>query len=184
MEVTRSMVRLAVYILGPLVLISYVIGISRMESPNDLWGGIPESWRPLNVTCMFISAGGFLIMWWFFLYRWDASVVETIQWPWLEGDSGGHARLLVAFLLVMIPSALWLELTAFHIRTDYNWTQWLVIGNLLLVCLGNILLGLLAWNAHQQSIASGTMWVLIGSILLAIQVIINDGILWNLKFPW
>ena len=184
MEITRDTLRLALYITGILVLVSYVYGISKMENPNQLWGGIPESWRTLNVTCMFISALGFLIMWWFFLYRWDAAVVETVQWPWGDGDSGGHTRLLIAFLLVTIPSMLWLELTALHIRTDWNWTQWLVIGNLWLVCFGNILLGLFAWGAHQQNVAPDSLWPVIGSVLLGIQVIINDGILWNLKYPW
>jgi hypothetical protein len=107
-----------------------------------------------------------------------------VQWPWGDGDSGGHTRLLIAFLLVTIPSMLWLELTALHIRTDGNWTQWLVIGNLWLVCFGNILLGLFAWGAHQQNVASDSIWPVIGAMLLGIQVIINDGILWNLKYPW
>ena len=42
MEITREALRLALYITGPLVLASYVVGISRMDSPNDLWVGIPE----------------------------------------------------------------------------------------------------------------------------------------------
>jgi len=133
---------------------------------------------------MFVSAIGFLIMWWFFLYHWDAATVEQIQWPWNDGNSGGHSRLLIAFLLITIPSMLWLELTAFHIRTDYDWTKWIVIGNLWLVCLGNILLGLLAWNAYQQDLASNTIWPVIGAVMLAIQVIGNDGILWVVKYPW
>ncbi len=184
MEITREVVRLFVYIFGTLVLASYVIGIYRMDDPNQLWGGIPESWRKFNVTCMFISAAGFLITWWCLLYSWDATTVETIQWPWGSGNDGGHERLLLAFILILIPSCLWLELTAFHIRTEGNWTQWLVIGNLLLVCIGNIMLGLFAWGAHQQGVHSGTIWPVIGTSMLAIQVIINDGILWNLKYPW
>jgi len=42
MEFTRETVRLALYVTGPLVLAAYVFGISRMESPNDLWGGNPS----------------------------------------------------------------------------------------------------------------------------------------------
>jgi hypothetical protein len=184
MELTRETVRLAIYITGPLVLASYALGISRMDNPNDLWGGIPESWRTLNVSCMFIAAIGFLIMWWFFLYRWDMALVETVQWPWTEGDNGGHARLLIAFLLVTIPSIFWLELTSLHMRTDADWTKWLVIFNLWLVCLGNILLGLFAWSAHQQGIESDSIWPVIGAFMLGIQVIVNDGIIWTIKYPW
>ena len=184
MEIKRETIRMMLYILGPMVLVSYVIGVYRMDNPELLWGGIPESWQPLNVACMFIATIGFLIMWWHFLYRWDAAAVETVQWPWTNGNDGGHTRLLIAFLLILIPSCLWLELTAFHIRTDYSWTKWLVIGNLLLVCLGNILLGMFALSAHRNKIQPGTIWPIIGAMMFAIQVIINDGILWSLKYPW
>ncbi len=88
MEITRETIRMMLYILGPLVLTSYVIGIYRMDDPNQLWGGIPESWRPFNVVCMFIATAGFLIMWWYFLYQWDAAAVETVQWPWTNGNDG------------------------------------------------------------------------------------------------
>ena len=91
---------------------------------------------------------------------------------------------MIAFLLVTIPSMLWLELTAYHIQTDATWTQWLVIADLWLVCVGNVLLFLFAWSAHQQGIGSDSIWPIIGAGMLSIQVIINDGILWNLKYPW
>ena len=59
MEVSRELVRTMVFVFGPMVLASYVIGIRRMDDPMELWGGIPESWRSLNVMCMFIAAAGF-----------------------------------------------------------------------------------------------------------------------------
>ena len=184
MEISREAVRLAVIITGILVLVSYVFGVSRMTSPNQLWGGIPESWRTINTTTMFVAAAGFLMAWWFLLYKWDSAAVETIQWPWADGIGGGHARLMLAFMLITIPSMFWLETTILHIKLDANWTQWLVIGTLWLACLGNILLGLLSWSAYQQGIGPYAFVPLLGSIMLSLQVIINDGILWNLKYPW
>ena len=185
MEITREFVRTVVFILGPMVLASYAIGLRRMDDPIALWGGIHESWRTLNVVCMFVSALGFLIVFQQLLFGWEVSVVESVGWPW-SGDvvDGGHQRLLLAFLLVLIPSMLWLELTAFHISNGSTLSQWIVIGNLWLVCLGNILLGLLAWSAHQQGIATDTIWPVIGAAMLAIQVIGNDGIIWVVKYPW
>jgi hypothetical protein len=183
MEITRFIVRRCVFIFGPIVLASYWFGVSKMEDPMALWGGIPESVRPANIFCMFLAAIGFLIMWWLFLYKWDATSVEALNWPWAESNVGGHARLLLAFLLVMIPSALWLELTGFHIANDYSWTPYLVVGNLIVVAIGNILLGLLALNAYHEDF-DGAIWCVIGSMLLAIQVIINDAIWWSFKFPW
>ncbi len=183
MEVTRQTVRIVVCILGPMVLASYFIGLRRMDDPMALWGGIPESWRTLNVTCMFISAIGFLLVFQQFLFGWDASVVEVVGWPWSgETTEGGHARLLVAFLLVLIPSMLWLESTAFHARTDAAWTQWLVIGVLWTVVTGNILLILFGWSAWNGG--EGSVLPLVGASMLAIQVIVNDGVLWVWKYPW
>ena len=70
--------RTVVFVLGPMVLASYVIGLRRADDPMALWGGIPESWRTLNVTCMFISAIGFLIVFQQLLFGWEASVVEGV----------------------------------------------------------------------------------------------------------
>ncbi len=183
MEITRSIVRICCFIFGPIVLASYWYTISKMEDPMALWGGIPENLRSANVFCMFVAAAGFLMMWWLFLYKWDSTVVETLNWPWGESGSGGNARLLLGFLLVMIPSAFWIESTNFHISNDYSWTPYLVVGILILVAIGNILLGLLAWSAYQEGF-DGAILAVIGAGMLGIQVIINDAIWWSIKFPW
>jgi hypothetical protein len=183
LRITRSIVRTSCFIFGPIVLASYWYTISKMEDPMALWGGIPEDLRSANTFCMFVAATGFLIMWWLFLYRWDTAVVETLNWPWAESGAGGNTRLLLGFLLVMIPSAFWIESTNFHISNDFSWTPYLVIGILILVAIGNILLGLLAWSAYQEGI-DGAIWAVIGAGMLAIQVIINDAIWWSIKFPW
>ena len=183
MEVSRQLVRTAIFIFGPLILASYAIGISRMPDPVALWGGIPESLRPFNVTCMFIAAAGFLIMWWMFLYQWDIESVESLNWPWTDGD-GGHTRLLISFLLVMIPSMLWLEMTRYHILNPAPWTPIAVISILALVAIGNFLLGLLAWDAFQNQISEWAWLPFVGALMLAIQVIINDALWWSIVFPW
>ena len=83
----------------------------------------------------------------------------------------------------MIPSMLWLESTLFHINNDYSWTPLLVIGVLTLASIGNILYGLLAYSAYQDGLEGANM-MLLGSVMLSIQCIILDGIVWNVKFPW
>ena len=185
MEISREFVRTIVFVLGPMVLASYVIGLRRADDPMALWGGIPESWRTLNVTCMFISAIGFLIVFQQLLFGWEASVVEGVGWPWSgEVSEGGHQRLLIAFLLVLIPSMFWLELTSLHIRTDAVWSQWLVIGCLWLVVTGNLLLMSFGWSAWQSDASGSSILPFVGASMLAIQVIINDGVLWVWKYPW
>ena len=58
-----------------------------------------------------------------------------------------------------------------------------MIGILALASIGNIMFGLLAYGAYQDGVdGSGVM--LLGSIFLGIQVIVNDLIVWSAKFPW
>ena len=86
-------------------------------------------------------------------------------------------------LLILIPSALWIESTIFHIENDYSWTPFLVIGLLFLASVGNIMLGLIAYSAYQDDVSSSS-YMLFGAIALGIQCILNDFIIWSYKFPW
>jgi hypothetical protein len=168
---------------GILILLSYVYGVSKSGDAMALWGGIPISWTKFIIPWMFIAAIGFLMYWWTILYSVDASVIDALRWPWGESDGNGATRLLLTYCVFMIPSMLWLESTEFHANTEYSWTPLLVIGILTLVSIGNIMLGLLAYSAYQDDI-EGAKIMLAGSIMLSIQCIFLDGILWNIKYPW
>jgi hypothetical protein len=85
--------------------------------------------------------------------------------------------------LILIPSALWLESTLFHLSNDYSWTPVLVIGILILVAIGNVMLGLLAYGSYQDGV-DGSGLMIAGAVMLGIQCVINDCILWSIKFPW
>jgi hypothetical protein len=159
MDLNRDYLRLFTGIFGLLVLVSYVYGVSRADDAQSLWGGIPLSWQSKIVPFMFIAAIGYLIYWWIALFQ-----LETTS-------------------LVLIPSALWLESTLFHLNNQYQWTPILVIGILFLVSLGNFLMGALAYSAYQDSI-DGSGLLLAGSLMLAIQCILFDFIVWSVKFPW
>ena len=68
-------------------------------------------------------------------------------------------------------------------ENDFTWTKTLVIGTLLLTSIGNVMLGLLAFGAHQDGI-DGSVLMMVGAIMLAIQCILNDFVIWVYKFPW
>ena len=107
MKVSRNFVRTFIFIFGTLVLVSYLYGLSHASDKEALWGGIPWSQAQMIVPFMFLAAFGFLMYWWIILYQNDVSMMESLRWPWGESDGGGGARLLLAFALVVIPSALW-----------------------------------------------------------------------------
>ena len=183
MEITRQLVLIFTFVFGPLVLASYVYGISHADKPQDLWGGIPLSWQAYIVPFMFIAAAGFLIYWWIVFFQFDQDTFSSLHWPWGYSDGNGAIRLLLAYALVLIPSALWLESTLFHLSNNYSWTPVLVIGILMMVAIGNIMLGLLAYGAYQDGV-NGSGLMIIGAVMLGIQCIVNDCIIWSLKFPW
>ncbi|HJL55182.1 MAG: hypothetical protein QGH57_00785 [Candidatus Thalassarchaeaceae archaeon] len=183
MEITRQMVLAFTIVFGPLVLVSYAYGLSHFDRPDDLWGGIPTSWQTYIAPFMFVAAAGFLIYWWIALFQFDESALTSLHWPWADSDGMGAGRLLLAYALILIPSALWLESTIYHLEHDYAWTPVLVVGFLLLTSVGNMMLGLLAYGAHQDGLDhSGLM--LAGAGMLAIQCIFNDLVIWVYKFPW
>ena len=184
MEINRRFIRICVVIFGILVLASYVFGLSRIDDKMALWGGIPSSWLKFIVPFMFIAAIGWLIYWWTILYRVDASAIDQLRWPWQDSEDGNGAnRLFLAYCVFMIPSMLWLESTLFHMNNDYSWTPILVIGILTLASIGNLMFGLLAYSAQQDGLKGANM-MLAGAFMLSIQVVIFDGIVWNIKFPW
>ena len=53
----------------------------------------------------------------------------------------------------------------------------------MLVAVGNIMIGLLAYGAYQDGV-KGARLMIMGSVMLGIQCILNDFILWSIKFPW
>jgi len=183
MEVSREFIRKFTFIAGPLVLISYAFALSRLDDWDSLWGGVPETWITYIVPFMFIAAIGFLMYWWVALFKLDVAVFESLRWPWNESDGNGGMRLLLAYALFLIPSMLWIDSTIFHMNNSYSWTPILVIGILALASVGNIMLGLLAYGAMQDGV-EGSRIMLLGSVFLGIQVILNDLIIWSAKFPW
>ena len=102
MDVTRQAVLIFTLICGPIVLLSYIYGVSHSENPSELWGGIPESWWTFIVPFMFIAAAGFMMYWWVVFFRLDESTLRGLRWPWGESDDFGNSRLLTSFALSLI----------------------------------------------------------------------------------
>ena len=91
---------------GLLVLASYVWGtLADGAVANGLWGGVPESIRPLYTVNMLLSAAGYFLFAPYIAFRIDSSRRDFL---------GGYSYSIfhVFMLLVLIPSAAWLPLTA------------------------------------------------------------------------
>ena len=79
---------------GVLTLGSYVWGVMGYPELRDgMWGGVPESVKPLYTINMFLAAFGFLL-----------AMVLVLKYA----DEAMLKRLLLPYTLILIPSALWL----------------------------------------------------------------------------
>ena len=58
-----------------------------------------------------------------------------------------------------------------------------MVGILFLVSVGNVMFGLLAYGAYQDGV-EGSGLMIAGAVMLGIQCIINDLVIWSIKFPW
>lgn len=183
MEVGRSAILGFTLVVGALVLTSYAIGVRRFTKASDLWGGVTPAMQKVIIPLMLLAAAGFLVTFILLLFKADAAVLANLRWPWGGSDGQGGGRLLLGLALLLIPSALWLEATRMHLVSPQPWTPALIITILGLVALGNVLLILLFTSAYQDRVAHGG-WMLAGMVALGVQTIVNDFVIWNLKFPW
>jgi len=185
MQVTRGGLRVTLACLGTLVLISYGVGVGRMSQPAmDLWGGLKENHRfAFILPFMLLAVGGFIEYWRTTLFVMDEEIVATLRWPWGKSDGNGSLRLLVCLCLFLVPSALWIEATLFHMNHGYSWSPAVPITILIAVAVGNLLMLALGVSAYQDDLP-GAVRMVIGATLLAIQCVINDAIIWTAMFPW
>ncbi len=134
MSRTRLLLLLVNLVGGIAVLGSYALGIATHADPvPTLWGQVPEAWRPVYTVSMFLAAAGYLTFGPYLLFRVHPDTTRL---------AGGLAFgwLLLPFLLILGPSALWMSLT-FRFAESGLQSDWMAVRLALgLVALGSLLL--------------------------------------------
>jgi hypothetical protein len=134
MSRTRLLLLLINVVGGIAVLGSYALGIATHPDPvQALWGQFPEAWRPLSTVSMLLAAAGYLTFGPYLLFRIDPATTRL---------AGGLAFgwLVLPFLLILGPSALWMSLT-FRFAASGAAFDWMMVRvALALVGLGSLLL--------------------------------------------
>ncbi len=156
---------------GSAVLGSYVWGFvrHRTEMPA-MWGGVPNSWRPIYVVSMFAAAFGYLAMV-AYVHRAGSSFAPS-TWRSIN----------LALLLVLVASTLWLPLTLRYVNVPTSWS-WMAIRLVLwTVALGS--LWLLVTIAKSAETSRGLqLAATIGLLLFAFHTTVLDAAVWPAKFP-
>ncbi len=159
---------------GTAVLASYVWGAGEPDFTTGMWGGVPESLKPLYTVSMFLAAGGFFPMTAYVLLR-----------LWRNGATvgeAGFAPLTACYGMILIASAAWVPLTLLMLR-DPSDAMWLAVrGVLFVAAFGS--LGVLS-ALFKATTDRGTFWklALAGCVLFCNQTVLLDALIWPYFFP-
>jgi hypothetical protein len=170
---TESIILLVIIVAGGLaVLGSYVLGLrGGPEGSSALWGGVPERARPVYVSSMLVSVVGYFAILWYLFFELVPSEVAI-------GSQGGFTLLYPIFILVLVPSALWLPLTK-HYLTDPKPARWIAIRSLLFVVgLASIALVWALFALEPAGSGVAHWFAVAGSLYFAFHTFVLDGLVW------
>ena len=170
---TQHIILLAINIIGGIAVIgSYIFGLSAQSGgANVLWGGVPANIRPVYGVSMILSALGFFAFLYYIFFRLDP--VQTS----IAGVSG-FTLFYVIFLLILIPSALWMPLTNVYVGNPSMGTWILIRTVLAIVGLASIALLWALLTLHGR-VPGVSYWLAVaGSGYFAFHTAILDAIIW------
>jgi hypothetical protein len=162
---------------GIAVLGSYVAAFTGSPDFKDgLWGGVPESLRSLYTVNMLLAAAGYFPFTWLF-------VRATTPDEFRATTALPYASLFALYGLVLIPSALWLPLTA-RMIAEPDAALWLAI-RLVLAAVGIGATGLLLLAfTYVAKRRDATSWAAaIGTLPFFLQTAILDAVVWPAHYP-
>jgi len=173
MDGQRRSLLLLIAIGGIAVLGSYVLAfVGTPALRSGLWGGLPESLKGGYTVNMFLAAFGFFPV--TFVLGFKTPLGEFRRQTGLSWEV-----MLGAYAAILLPSALWLPLTALYIE-DPSTLLWIAIRVVLLaVGLGASTLGwmLIRRARHGPSLAWGAV---VAFFPFWLQTMVLDAIVW----PW
>jgi hypothetical protein len=176
---TQQWILAAINIVGGILVIgSYVQGfLAHPDSGRVLWGGVPESIRPLYTLCMVPAALGYFAFTYFIMFRLDPEQVKI-------GNLFDFRIFLAIYALILLPSALWMPLTRAMVDNPSPGLLWSIRVTLAVVGLASLslLAALLTVDTKQPAVA---YWAAVaGSAAFCLQTAVLDAIVWNVYFRY
>jgi hypothetical protein len=160
---------------GILVLGSYVQGLmAHPDNRNALWGSVPGSVQPLYTVGMISAALGYFAFTYFIMFRIDAEVRMA--------DRFGFWIFYLIYILILLPSALWMPLTYAAIGNHSTGLYWAIRIVLAVVGLGSLAL-LAALLSLRTGGSSYAYWLAVtGSAAFCLQTAVLDALVWPAFF--
>jgi hypothetical protein len=161
---------------GLAVLGSYVLAFAYSAAVREgLWGGVPDALRPLYTVSMLLAAVGYFPFTWLFVFGRPA--YEAAKAP-------GHDRTMLGiYALVLVPSSLWLPMTAWLIEAPSALLFWAVRLVLFLVAAGALAIVV---RTAQHGWRRGTLagWLpFAGAVPFFFQTGVLDALVWPYFYP-
>jgi hypothetical protein len=162
---------------GAAVLASYAYSLGFDPATQAaLWGGVPPALLPAYVASMALATGGYFAFTCFLLFCADPDRARI-------AGRFGYDLFRGLYLMILVPSALWLRLTSAMIQQPSS-ILWLGIRLVLAVVgLGSVglLLALLSLRPRQPARA---YWLAVaGAVAFCTQTAVLDLFVWTALFP-
>lgn len=161
---------------GLAVLGSYALAFGYEPRLREgLWGGLPEAWRPFYQVTMVLAALGY------FPFT-GKLVLATTPQGYERATGRRHRELFLFYALVLVPSALWLPLTAAMLREPDPALWWAIRGTLFAVAAGS--LGILVACLRLARAEGGRLsWLAVtGAVAFCLQTVVLDALVWPAFF--
>lgn len=176
--VSQQIILLVINVIGGIAVIgSYILGLHNAgpNAANALWGGIPAGIRPVYGISMALAALGYFAFMYFILFRIVPSEVSI-------AGRFGYSLFYAIFLLILIPSTIWMPLTNVYVGNPGTST-WVGIRTVLaIVGLASIAL-LWALLVLQPKASGVAYWLAVGgSGYFAFHCAVLDAIVWAALF--
>ena len=163
-------------IFGSLVLLSYYKGVNREpELSMKLWGGIPKVLQPYIVASMFISALGYFFFTANFLLNVSPAEVKFL-------GRFNYWSLFIIYLFILIPSALWIELSFSYMKSGNINTWHYIVSSLYCVGIFSSILLLFTVDTYVDNTPKLYLPSVIGAGLFSFYVLFLDGLIWTFFF--
>jgi len=160
---------------GTAVIGSYVLGLQGDSGADVLWGGVPESIRPVYTVSMVLAAAGYFAFLNLLLLRVDPEEVTI-------GRRFRYGIFYPIFCLILIPSAFWMPLTKMYADepSSVAWTG--VRAALFLVGLASIALAWALFALRPRKPPKAYWAAVVGSCYFAFHALVLDAIVWAALF--
>lgn len=166
-----------VTIVGGLAVVgSYAYGfVSIPGGINGLWGQTPDGIKGVYGAGMALGAAGFFAYTWHLLFGVDAARARV-------GDRFGYGLFVVLYALVLVPSALWLPLTAAMVEQPDERLWWAIRAVLFTVGLSGAALVAALVALRPGDPSPGRRWAIVGAVLFTLHTLVLDAVVWPALF--